>query len=404
MRLPIKHHPLARAFHLAGGALLCLALTAMPCLAAGEVRALMRVVPYGKELAPERARMAAEGMAWLAGLERAAAALAGLEPVRLAELDELQLQALAAGLGMVEVEAEASVRGGNPAAGEGLAVATARVANVDLGQVSRLLGAEHARERYEDIIAALARLIPELVHLAERCRSVPAMPEELSAGASPGLPLERLNSVSDEVEACTLYRIWLDQARSEPQYTDFFADSARSGGAPEAPDTGEPEPGEADTALHEHKALIEKAFALAPDALPLRLAQAELLLREERFRAAVQILENLPPAPEFTELADAPARMRDRARGRLLARALEARALAQLRSGRPALAERDLDVALTLTPERASLWLGRGAVRQMRERFELMCDDYRQACARGLCRGLAAAHERRQCLDAGKER
>lgn len=401
MRLFIKHRPPVCAFRVLEGVLLCLALTAVPCLADGEVRALMRVVPYGKELAPERARMAAEGMAWLAGLDRAAAALAALEPVRLAGLDELQLRALAAGLGLVEVEAEASVRGKKAGAGEGSAVAVARVANADVGQVSRLVGAEHGRERYEDLIAALEQLIPELVSLAERCRSLPAVPEEVSAGASAGLPLERLNSLSDELEAYALYKTWLDQARSGPQGPDFSDDPGNAGGAPEK---GVPEAGGAHEALRGYKALVEKACALAPDALPLRLARAELLLREERFRAAVQVLETLPPAPELAEPADAATRARNSARARLLARALEARALAQLRSGRPALAERDLDVALALMPERASLWLGRGAVRQMRERFEPMCDDYRQACVHGLCRGLAAAHERGQCLDAGKER
>ena len=376
----------------------------------------MRVVPYGKELAPDRARMAAEGMAWLAGLDRAAAALAVLEPVRLAGLDALQLRALAAGLGLVEVEAESSVRGEKPAAGEGSAVAVARVANVEAGQVSRLLGVESGRERYEDIIEALTRLIPELLSLAEQCRSRPVVAGEGAAGTSAGLPLERLNGLSDELEAYTLYRSWLDQARSEPQGPDFSDDSGMSDNSRNAGDAPEKDASETDArgadgahrALREHKALVEKAFALAPHALPLRLARAELLLREERFGAAVQILENLPSVSEYTEpqksTESAPSPMRDRAGGRLLARALEARALAQLRSGRPALAERDLDGALTLTPERASLWLGRGAVRQTRERFELMCNDYRQACVHGLCRGLAAAHERGQCLDAGKER
>ncbi|MCH5276744.1 MAG: hypothetical protein J1E80_02795 [Desulfovibrionaceae bacterium] len=387
---------------LAEGALLCLALTAMPCLAGGEVRALMRVVPYGRELAPDRARMAAEGLAWLAGLERAAAALAALEPVRLAGLDTLQLQALAAGLGMVEVEAEASVRGENPSAGEGRAVAVARVANGDLGQVSRVLGAGNGYERYEDVIAALTGLIPELMRLAEQCRSVPGV---VVPGAQAGALRERLRAVGDEVEAYTLYRAWLDGTRREPELPEFsedFHESDASGGVPEK---GAPEAGtEDDEALRGRKALVEKAFALAPGALPLRLARAELLLREERFRAAVQILENLPPAPESAGSADAAPSMRDRAEARLIARALEARALAQLRSGRPALAERDLDVALTLTPQRASLWLGRGAARQMRDRFGPMCDDYRQACVRGLCRGLAAAHERGQCQDAARER
>lgn len=389
MRLPIKDRPLARISRVAGGVLLCLALTSMPCLAVGEVRALMRVVHYGEGLAPERARMAAEGLAWLAGLERAAGTLAGLEPVRLAGLDALQLQALAAGLGMVDVRVQDSVSGEKLLTGKGNAVAVARVANVDEGQVARLLGGENGREQYEDVIAALARLIPNLVRQAER--ALPAEPEAAGAPAVP--PAERLNRLSDEVEAYTLYRTWLDQARTDLEGPFFSGDSGKPG---DTPATGVREEDGAGETLREHDSLVERAFALAPDALPLRLAQAELLLREERFRAAAQLLENLPPVPDSATSADT-------ARRRLLARALEARALAHLRSGRPALAEHDLDLALTLAPERASLWLGRGAARQTRERFALMCDDYRQACARGLCRGLEAARGRGQCADEGKE-
>lgn len=370
------------------GALVCLALTAYSC-PGGEAAPPPRVVPYGGQFAPERALVVAEAAAWLAGLERAADALAGLEAARLAGLDALQLQALAAGMGMVEVKGEVRV-GGDMPEGEGEATAVARLAAVDAGLASRLLADENGRERYEDIIVALGRLIPEAVRLAHTGRSLrvlrllPDAPASKTPADEP--VITRLNRLADEVEAYSLYRDWLEQVRRASGDFDFPGQTEE---AAEADDIGLKRP---------DKAVVDKALSLAPEALPLRLARAELLLLEDRFRAAAQVLENLPSAPDSADTA------RDRADRRLLARALETRALAQLRSGRPALAESDLTAALALAPERGSLWLGRGAARQMRESFEFMCDDYHQACVRGLCRGLAEARERGQCLGDGKER
>ena len=371
------------------GALVCLALTAYSCPGGEAAPTPTRVVPYGGQFAPERALVVAEAAAWLAGLERAADALAGLEAARLAGLDALQLQALAAGMGMVEVKGEVRV-GGDVPEGEGEATAVARLAAVDAGLASRLLADENGRERYEDIIVALGRLIPEAVRLAHTGRSLrvlrllPDAPASETPAAEP--VITRLNRLADEVEAYSLYRDWLEQVRRASGDFDFPGQTEE---AAEADDIGLKRP---------DKAVVDKALSLAPEALPLRLARAELLLREDRFRAAAQVLENLPSAPDSADTA------RDRADRRLLARALETRALAQLRSGRPALAESDLTAALALAPERGSLWLGRGAARQMRESFEFMCDDYHQACVRGLCRGLAEARERGQCLGDGKER
>mgnify|MGYP000445164755 FL=1 len=96
------------------GALVCLALTAYSCPGGEAAPTPTRVVPYGGQFAPERALVVAEAAAWLAGLERAADALAGLEAARLAGLDALQLQALAAGMGMVEVKGEVRVGGDVP--------------------------------------------------------------------------------------------------------------------------------------------------------------------------------------------------------------------------------------------------------------------------------------------------
>lgn len=371
-----------------GGALACLVLTAYSCLGGEDSTPLARVVPYGGQVAPEQARVVAEAAAWLAGLERAADALAALPAVRLAGLDTLQLQALAAGMGMVEVRVDLRV-GEDASDGERGATAVARLADVDAGRASRLLADENGRERYEDIIAALGRLIPESMRLADTGRSLP-----VSDTPADDPVVVRLNRLADEVKAYSLYRDWLEQIRCAPEDFNLSAQAVETG---KADGVGLKRVNKAGAAQAD-KTVVDKALALAPDALPLRLARAELLLREDRFRAAAQALENLPPAPDSADAA------RDRADRRLLARALEARALAQLRSGRPTLAESDLDAALALAPERGSLWLGRGAARQMRESFELMCGDYHQACVRGLCRGLAAARERGQCLDDGKER
>ena len=371
------------------GALVCLALTAYSCPGGEAAPTPTRVVPYGGQFAPERALVVAEAAAWLAGLERAADALAGLEAARLAGLDALQLQALAAGMGMVEVKGEVRV-GGDVPEGEGEATAVARLAAVDAGLASRLLADENGRERYEDIIVALGRLIPEAVRLAHTGRSLRVLrllPDAPASETPADEPvITRLNRLADEVEAYSLYRDWLEQVRRASGDFDFPGQTEE---AAEADDIGLKRP---------DKAVVDKALSLAPEALPLRLARAELLLREDRFRAAAQVLENLPSAPDSADTA------RDRADRRLLARALETRALAQLRSGRPALAESDLTAALALAPERGSLWLGRGPARQMRETFEFMCDAYPQACLRGLCRGLAEARERGQCLGDGKER
>jgi Flp pilus assembly protein TadD len=82
---------------------------------------------------------------------------------------------------------------------------------------------------------------------------------------------------------------------------------------------------------------------------------------------------------------------------RLYIRGLRVRAPAQLRISQPALAEKDLDQALKLAPEEAELWLARGAARQVRERYEPMCEDYYQACTLGLCEGLQAAKTQGYC-------
>ncbi len=379
------------------GALVCLALTAYSCPGGEAAPTPTRVVPYGGQFAPERALVVAEAAAWLAGLERAADALAGLEAARLAGLDALQLQALAAGMGMVEVKGEVRV-GGDVPEGEGEATAVARLAAVDAGLASRLLADENGRERYEDIIVALGRLIPEAVRLAHTGRALRVLrllPDAPASETPADEPvITRLNRLADEVEAYSLYRDWLEQVRRASGDFDFPGQTEE---AAEADDVGLKRADKTGTARPD-KAVVDKALSLAPEALPLRLARAELLLREDRFRAAAQVLENLPSAPDSADTA------RDRADRRLLASALETRALAQLRSGRPAIAESDLTSALALAPKRGSLWLVRVAARQMRESFEFMCDDYHQACVRGLCRGLAEARERGQCLGDGKER
>lgn len=371
----------ATALRIWAGALLCLCLTAWPCFG-GEEWGAAQVVPYGGRFLAERAGRVAETAAWLDGLERAAETLAGLDAVRLAGLDAFQRQALAAGLDMVEVRVDSRAADATLPDGEGDKVAVARVTDVAAGRVAALLADADGRERYESVILALRRLTPEALRLADTGRSLRVLRaqavDSVSGAARSGHEdasadepvIARLDWLVDHLEAYALYRRGLDRNLA--------------GEAPCA--AAEPAPLE----------LVDEALALAPDELPLRLARAELLLRQDRFRAAAQALHDVPePPPAAGGTAGAERR--------LVARALEARALAQLRSGRPTLAESDLDAALILAPERAALWLGRGAARQMRERFGPMCDDYHRACVLGLCRGLAAARERGQCLNDGKE-
>lgn len=80
-----------------------------------------------------------------------------------------------------------------------------------------------------------------------------------------------------------------------------------------------------------------------------------------------------------------------------LPRALYARALGHLRLGRHALAEADLTSALRFDPHMPEWLQARGAARMLRKEHASMCDDFEQACARGLCDGLAAARKQGLC-------
>lgn len=360
------------------------------------------VVRYGAGFSADRARSLAWAKAWLDGLETAGSRLAGWKAVRLAGLDSPRRQALASLAGMVGVsvlskEAEApSGTAPDPDAPagifrpEGEAVAVAIVREVDPAELSRLLGLVDDLDRREDFVVTLRRLLPEALEWAEEVGVLPErMPGLASSGrgeTSPeGSAGERLTCRAEEIEALLMYLKEQEEgASSDP---------------PEIPP------------------------ASGPDVFLLRLAEAEDLLRQDRPQAARRLLAGVPPAaagrgeglpPAEPSLKEIPkgqrlreedwssawteawtARPSDR---RMHARALYLRALALLRTGRPALAEEDLDGALLLAPDRGELWLARGAARQVRERFGLMCDDYYRACALGRCDGLAAARGQGRCL------
>lgn len=342
-----------------GGLLACLALV-VPCRASTG-QSVERAVPYGGQFTAEQAGQLAWAAAWLAGLERMADTLAGVDAVRLAGLNASQRQALAARLGLVEVTAAS---GPARAGAEGEARAEAGLRQPDATELSRLLADTEGRDRREEVLVALARLLPEGLDLAAKGHELRfGGPKSLSGEAAASQPADelvagRLDWVAAQVEAYRLYLELLEQAEDESPVGTLAG--------------------------------LEKALALAPHAWPLRLAQAEALLRQDRFRAALQALRELPPRPVAGDAGEGTDR-------RLYVRALQLRALSQLRSGQPTLAESDLDEALAQAPERAELWLARGAARQMRENFAAMCEDYYQACARGQCQGLAAARARGQC-------
>ena len=81
-----------------------------------------------------------------------------------------------------------------------------------------------------------------------------------------------------------------------------------------------------------------------------------------------------------------------------LPRARYALGIGHLRLQQPALAETDFDAALRHRPDNAAWLRARGAVRMVLEKYDLMCQDFLQACALGDCEGLAAARKRSLCL------
>lgn len=339
-------------------------------LSVGTALAAGRAVPYGGQFSVEQARNVVRAAAWLDGLEQAGAELASLPAVRLAGLDRLRRQTLAARLRLVEVKVR---RDAPDADGEGRVSASAVFHAPDTAELLRCLGDREGLDRQAEVLAALRGLVPEALELAAKGHSLRTGRAAPDAGApADELVAGRLNWLADQLEAYALYQDLLE----------------RTHGPGEAP------PDEA--------AVLEKALSLAPRAWPLRLARAEMLLRQDRYRAALRLILDVPePFPHPGAQPEDGAS--DAADTLLYVRGLHLRALAQLRSGQSTLAEKDLDMALRLAPEQPELWLARGAARQMLEKFGPMCEDYYQACARGQCRGLAAARERGQCL-AGEER
>jgi tetratricopeptide (TPR) repeat protein len=343
-------------------------LTMVFCPFAGGADTIEREVRRGEVFRPEDAGRLAWAAAWLDGLQEAGDRLAADNAVRLARLDRLQRQGLAALMGLAEV----SVTAPFPATAGGLgdSGAVAVTLRVPEGrEISRRLGETEARRRQEELVMALRRLLPEILELAD-ARRLAREDADAAASARNGSfaadadvsEADMLAARLDALEAYALYRRALEE----------FS------GAWENPSAA--------------FALLERAAALAPAELPLRLTLGELMLLLERPQGALRLLASLP-APGARDGQDGA----EREEMLLHVRGLHLRALAQLKSGLPALAENDLNEALAFAPERADLWLARGAARQVREHFDAMCGDYRQACVLGACEGLAAARRNGRC-------
>ena len=334
--------------------------------------AAARTVSYGGQFSAEQAERLACTSAWMDGLVQASTELQNWPALRLADWDGFQRQVLAALLCLVDVEVS---RKKNEEGQEGTVDASFRVRTPDAAALSSGMKDVDGLERQAEVLAAVSRLVPEALELAEKGHLLRTHSSAGNADLEEGIPpdelvSERLDWLLAQLEAYALYQGWLERENA-------------------AQETGtDAEPDDGDTVLF-------RALSLAPQAWPVRLARAELLLRQDRYRTALQTVLDLPrPSCADGEYEDT-MRAVD---VHLYVRGLHLRALAQLRSGQPALAEKDLDEALRLEPSRPELWLTRGAVRQIREEFEAMCGDYYQACALGQCFGLAAARERGQCL------
>lgn len=335
-------------------------------------------VPCGGQFSPSQAEVLAQAKAWLDGIELTARSLASMDTVRLAGLDFMQVQALAALLGGVELPPP-SFRDVDNALGQNLpnaeVSATLRIARPDAAAVSQALADAPARERLEEVIIALRRILPEALEWAERGRDLRNAASD-SAKAPDDMVAARLSLLTSATAASL-------------SYLDFLL------GAP---------------LTAELQATLDWAQDVVP---PLAAGRADMLLRQDRPQAALHILRDLtaPPTaitPEKERWIHArssawtsvwtkawPPHPSDL---RLYARSLYLRGMAQLRSGQPALAEADFSAALAIDDARADFFLARGASYQVREIFDAMCSDYYQACALGLCEGLASAREQGRCL------
>lgn len=349
-------------------------------------------VPSGGQFSPSQADVLARAKAWLDGLEMTARTLGSMDAVRLAGLDFFQMQALAALLGRVEnafisrSSEQDAQEGPDKLWPEASSSVTLRVGKPDAAAVSQTMANVEGLARLEELIIALRRLLPEALEWAERGH-------ELRTAAASSSPSEKSSlffapSAPDDIVAARLSML-TSATSAALAYADFLL------GAPVTP---------------ELQSTLDWAHNILP---PLAAARADMLLRQDRPQAALQILRDLsPPAPGINPKRELWMQSRSStwpavwtsawpshpSDTRLYARALYLRGLAQLRSGQPALAEADLSAALSIEPQRPDFLLARGATYQVREIFDAMCRDYYQACTLGSCDGLAAAREQQRCL------
>jgi hypothetical protein len=351
------------------------------CCAAGPAQTLAeRAVWHGGNLRPEEAVRLAWTQAWLEGLQAAGDSMAENNAVRLARLDDLQRQGLAALMGLVDVRVVWPRQTDPDDARDGEVVADFAFRSPDGEEISLWLGETEARQRQEEIIAALRRLLPDALDSAARG---PLLREE-AGFPSGGLRDASLAAAADAPVA----EEWAGRIAALEAYALYRRALEDFSGKWEEPSVSLP--------------LVEHALSLAPDELPIRLARSELLLLLDRPRGALMALPPLR-APLYGVEGKERGAAGAGTDFRLHARGLYLRALAQLKAGMPALAEKDMDEALRFAPERAEMWLARGAARQARENFGAMCEDYRHACVFGLCEGLTSARRIGLCLTEAAE-
>lgn len=146
--------------------------------------------------------------------------------------------------------------------------------------------------------------------------------------------------------------------------------------------------------------VFERAVTGAPENAALWLLLAEARMQRDLPQAAVAAAGEVLRLLDRSGRGDLPP-----AEARLAGRARYVRGLGHWRLGQPALAEADLNAALSAQraesapqgAERARRLRARGAVRMLRHDVDGMCADFVAACALGDCEGLAVARTRGEC-------
>ena len=338
------------------------------------------IVYYGGNFTREQASLLAETASWLKGIDHAGRLLSQNVTIRMSGLDLFEAKSLAAFLNLVEARInllEAPI-GDHAFSGEffdsGQAIGQVDVHLPNPIELSANLPKIAERNRWEELIHDLESLSVEALDLAaqeHKVREQVASGSVIAANADVSIT-GRLGWLMEQMLA---YAIYMDILRNYP------ADQQGS---------------------LQQLGMLEKALSHYPRSVPLNLAKAETLLYLDRpasaMRALSEISELLLARQHFISegsSADTPAKRITRRRQVSL---FYMRALAELGSGQPTLAEQDLDKALVLAPENPNLWLARGASRQINQQYDLMCQDYLQACALGECSGIMAARAQARCI------